>query len=488
MRKLNIALFFLLIVLFIVYLILIPFNPTKIEHKVIGQKITAHHQLTENMIMLSKIENQLSKIKKTKGENTTIQLSSIKKYMEEINPDLLNYTYKKKFKAIKKEIEKIETTNRFLLLFNNALKKNNFIKATSLSKILYTITRDKDIIRKIKRRKILIYVRKGDKEFSKNNYIGAKNFYLMALTLDEKKQIKEKIGTIEHLLTLAQTQTKSVDIAKTIQKAKNYESSYKLLHSYYILKNIEHKNKDIKRALSVIAKKWQETKRIAKNFLKEVFTLINKDTRQYLELAKKKLELAKKYFPYFYKYDAISIKINTKLEYVGMILIPEGTVEYIHPRTKKIVSKKVKSFYIDRQYIEFGEYLDFLLKTNKQKVELLRKKLLDHKFRGDVTNKPLELISFHEIKNFAKNLKKRLPTLAEAIRLCKYEKENNFKNTNIKKLSILTQDTFNITTIAVGSNYLMTNQVQNECNIIFHLPKNIAVPGIGIKLVKDIKK
>ncbi len=496
LRKLNSSLYFLFGVLFCLYLSLKYSSKQFVKKKIeIGQKIIEYNNDVENdkAKLISKIKSlqeQFHKIKDNKLIDRSVELLHIRKIIDEIDIRILNYTTKNEMNLLKKQLEREETINTYFILFNKSISEHKFKNAYRFAKILYAITKRKEFLMKIKDEKLIIYKKLADKEFSKNNYTAAKNFYTMYFTLNPTEEVKEKILTINNILALRTQDIEIARIERLIQKAKIYESSYKILHSYYILKHVQKMGQtkyELRNIINTLAKKWQETKQIAKNFMKQVFTLIKKDNRQDLELAKKKLELAKKYFPYFYKYDAILNDINKKLRYAGMILIQGGVVEFFDPKTKKLISKKVNSFYIDKEYLKFGEYLEFLANTDKQKFETLRERLLSHKFKGNIAIQPLELISFNDIKKFAKHVNKRLPTIAELVRFCNYIIENNTIDNNLKKLSILSKEIIHNKIVVAGYNYLMKDNIDKGCNVTFLVPKNMGILGVGVKLVKTVK-
>lgn len=468
----------------------------------IGQKLTEQVVLNNSVSKVIAVEEEYKEISKKPSIDRATYIANLKNRLQEVNEKDLNSFYKHKFLTIKRKIEKEEYIGQYINRLNKALVKLQFNKAYKIAKILYRQTKDSSYFSKIKDKKLYAYNRIADKYFVNKNYEASKNFYSLCFTLNQSEQIKERLQTIDNIFKLSGEPVipkKKVVLTNLSDRIADLEKQYRFLHAYYLIKRHMfmvdgRQREDLYTAVNSIAKKWKEVRKISANFLKDAFTLSKSDKRLELEQALKKVELARKYFPYFYKYDKIITELKNKIEFSGMTLIPEGVVTYIHPITKKKVTTNVASFYIDKEYLTFGEYLHYLAEKRKDKFEELKKLLITHKFRGDITQKVVELVSFYDVKKFAKYVGKKLPTIEQIVRFCdlyrtKAQQSTADRNLHVfpKQYSVFSSYTIGNRVIAVNNNY-MTKKPDIDCSVFFEIPnKNRGFLGLSVKLVKPVK-
>lgn len=491
MKKLNSIFIVIGIILFLFYFVLIfssrKSNLTKTKNVALGQKLSQGD--TAYIAKIKDLEDELTKLSKMALGARLEYIKKLKNIVNEINVKILNSFYRRKVLTISERLNKEERVEIFIGKLNHFLHKRNFPEAYRTAKILYKFTQNPHYLYKVKSKKFSIYKRLAQHYFAIKNYIPAKQFYMLAYNLKPEKQIMEQIQTIDNIFKLterlksSEQKGKIKDISKKIKK---YEENYKLLHIYYLLKNqleVERtyggSNTNMINTINTVARKWREARKIAKKLVKEAQVLAKKDSRIELEQAIKKVELAKKYFPYFYKYSSILNDLKARIEYSGMVFVPPATVTYFDPVTKKNITKKVKGFYIDKDNLTFEEYIRFLTANNPRELERLKNILIQHRYRGDLTKKEIELISYRDIRKFAKSVNKKIPSLPQLISFCKYY----YGNTS-KKYSIFSSTMKDGRVIVFGKNYLMEDNKSDDCAIFFSVPSDIGVPGISVRLVK----
>lgn len=460
----------------------------------LGQKLTASTIHNDSTIKVIEIEEKYNKISKNHGASGYDYLADLKRALERVNENDLNSFYKQKFLDIKKNIDRKEYINKHIRELHTALLKLQFSKAYRIAKILYAQTEDKSYLYKIKDKKLHVYNRIAEKYFINKNYIGSKNLYSLSFTLTPSERVKERLQTIGNIFRLSkapQVVKKNVVLTNLSDRIVNLEKQYKFLHAYYLIKKhinvvVGKQREDLRAIGNTISRKWQEVRKIAKDFLKDAFILSKNDSRLDLEKALKKVELAKKYFPYFYKYDKMIDELKSKIEFSGMVLVPEGIVTYIHPVTKNVITTKVASFYIDKEYLTFDEYLHYLAENRKEELEALKKQLISHKFRGDISKRAVELISFNDVKRFARYVGKKLPTIEQLIRFCDIFRSKGPPPRLYSVFSANSANTVGNEVIAVMNNYL-TKKPDINCSSFYKVPKNRGFVGISVKLVKNIQ-
>lgn len=494
MRKLNISLLVLVTVLFIQYFIFV-YSSKRVRLLKLSKNVTIGHKLSDgfynnsSMAKMFILEEGYKKVKEGTLTDTSEYIHKLKDIINQVDVTMLNSFYKKRFFSLKREIEKQEYLQRYIIKLNAAIRANMFGKAYKIAKILYKLTNSNDYLYQIRNRKIFLYRKIGENCFLSKNYVGAKQFYILAYNLAPSDNIQQKIQTINNILKLGNVLNIQKQVTKTnkvTEKIKKYEENYKLLHLYYLLKEKMISTPQVKginapnlmNAINIVAKKWKEVRKISKELLKAAFELMKNDNRTSLELALKKIKLAEKYFPYFYKYSQLINDLKAKIEYSGMMLVPSAIVTYSDPLTKKIITKKVESFYIDKNNLTFGEYLEYLIKNHPEKFERLKKILLQHKYKGDISKKEVELVNYMDIKKFAKYMGKKIPTLTQLVSFCNY-----YSGAFDKKYSLFSSESVNNKVVVFGGNYLMHQS--DRCMFFFKVSKNISVPGISVRLVKN---